>query len=81
MALSKEEEKRRKRLRDKRRPILYKPKNCHPGKGCFTCPYPDCKCMVNTTEEETEMKKAGNQPKIRHDKKVSDWLNHSLAKG
>ena len=62
------------------RPILYKPKNCHPGRGCFTCPYPDCKCMVNATEEETEMKKAGNQPKIRHDKKVSDWLNHSLAK-
>ena len=26
------------------------------------------------------MKKAGNQPKIRHDKKVIDWLNHSLTK-
>ena len=35
--------------------------------------------MVNTTEEETEMKKAGDPPAIRHDKKVSDWLNHSLA--
>ena len=37
--------------------------------------------MVNATEEETEMKKAGGQPYIRHDKKASDWLNHSLAKG
>ena len=26
------------------------------------------------------MKKAGGQPYIRHDKKVSDGLNHSLAK-
>lgn len=62
------------------RPILYKPKNCHPGRGCFTCPYPECHFHGHATEEETEMKKAGGQPYIRHDKKVSDGLNHSLAK-
>ena len=62
-------------------PAIYIPPRCHPGRGCFTCPYPECHCYGHATEEETEMKKAGGQPYIRHDKKVSDWLNHSLTKG
>lgn len=34
------------------------PKYCKPGKGCFTCPYPDCKCSTrNTSKEETAMRK------------------------
>ena len=61
-------------------PAAYIPPRCHPGKGCFTCPYPKCYCRGHATKEETETKKAGNYPKIRHDKKVSDWLNQSLAK-
>ena len=39
------------------------PKGCNPGKGCFTCPYPDC---INPdgsrlSEEEREMLGCGSR--------------------
>ena len=39
------------------------PKGCHPGKGCFNCPYPDC---INPdgsrlSEEEKAMLECGSR--------------------
>lgn len=33
-------------------------RDCHPGKGCLSCPYPDCLCGQKTkhTQEEREMR-------------------------
>lgn len=63
-------------------PAVYMPPRCHPEKGCFTCPYPDCKCMAMPTVEESELKAAGNQipyKRLENGKEVTGWLNHSLA--
>ena len=36
------------------------PKGCHPGKGCFNCPYEDCiNPSLRRTREETEMSRCG----------------------
>ena len=36
-------------------------KGCNPGKGCFTCPYPDCinPDSFRLSKEEREMLKCG----------------------
>lgn len=30
---------------------------CHPGAGCFTCPFPDCTYKGNARKEETAIAK------------------------
>ena len=62
----------------------YKPARCKPGKMCFACPYPECRCSVMPTKDESRLKVAGNQIPVKRLEKsrmASDWLNHSLAKG
>ena len=62
----------------------YKPARCKPGKMCFACPYPECRCSVMPTKTESKLTNAGKQTPVKRlekGKKVSDWLNQSLAKG
>ena len=53
-------------------------KDCHPGHGCFACPYHDCIRAVSKhmTADERRMRQAGyeKKPRMASAKAPSSWL-------